>query len=642
MSFDLCSNSAACGKPVLSYGNNAPVASDVTVAGEFIGKSTVSASYTYTDHEGDIEESTRYQWYRSATGSNDDAQVINGESYQSHSLSTEDIDNYVAFCATPHDGTDFGSPECSEWTFVESPFSQDLSIISGFGQSIRLNGTDQSMVQTMNSGFNPNSSYTIEAWVKVNSLNPDENSNLFTFSEDANTSKAAVRIFSDGRLRVKTTNTTFKSTETITVGEWQHYAVSYDQPSQQLSVYLDGELIISEVDAASDSDVYFVWTSGNDGVSKQLDANIDEIRVWDYAKSQDAIAENRFLGVSLSDSNLVSYYNFDNMVDGEIEDLMGKSSMTLVNASELEKHNAYLTFDGNADYFEIADASDGAIDFGDESFTIQAWIYLAPGSENTTRMIATKKIGGAAGYKGWTLRVNSSNKLQFNFDAQNGGKIDISGWSKAIVNTGRWYHVAVTMDWENRKVATYVNGIQAESKNLGTNKNMSNHVPMRIGAYSVDQYAGSTYFEGSVDDVAVWTRALSADEINACKDEMALGCEQDLLLYYDFEQETRKNKAQDKYHGSIFGAATVDHGINLSFTTGHNESFTGALPAGDGIEFNVTSMPSHGDLAFSPYTGEFTYTPDGDTAVTSDSFTYIVYTEDDGHSVEHVVTINRQ
>ncbi|KNC69198.1 hypothetical protein AC626_00180 [Pseudoalteromonas rubra] len=183
LSFDLCSNSAACGEPVLSYGNNAPVASEVTLAGDFIGKSTVSASYTYTDHESDIEESSRYQWYRSATGSNDDAQVIEGESYQSYTLALEDIDSYVAFCVTPHDGTDFGNPECSEWSPVESPYHQDLSIMSGFGQSIVINGTDQSMVQTMDSGFNPNSSYTIEAWVKVNSLNPEENSNLFTFQK---------------------------------------------------------------------------------------------------------------------------------------------------------------------------------------------------------------------------------------------------------------------------------------------------------------------------------------------------------------------------------------------------------------------------------------------------------------------------
>lgn len=639
LSFDLCSNSAACGEPVLSYGNNAPVASDVTVAGEFIGKSTVSASYTYTDHEGDIEESSRYQWYRSATGSNDDAQVIDGESYQSHTLTLEDIDNYVAFCVTPHDGTDFGSPECSQWTYVESPFSQDLSIISGFGQSIRLNGTDQSMVQTMKSGFNPNSSYTIEAWVKVNSLNPDENANLFTFSQDANSSKAAVRIFSDGRLRVKATNTTFKSTKTITVGEWQHYAVSYDQPSQQLSVYLDGELIISEVDAASDSDVYFVWTSGNDGVSKQLDANIDEIRVWDYAKSQDAIAENRFLGASLSDSNLISYYNFDNMVDGEVADLTGESTMSLVNSPEIIKHDAYLTFDGNADYVNLGDPSDGSLDFAGESFTIQAWIYLAPGSSGT-RMIATKKIGGAAGYKGWVFAINGSNKVQFKFDAQNGGKASVAVGT--TLNTGRWYHVAATMNWENKRVTTYVNGNQTATLPLGTQKNMSTHAPMRIGAYGVDQYASSTYFEGSIDDVAVWTRVLSEDELKACKDEMILGCEQDLLLYYDFEQETRKNKVQDRYHGTIYGAATVDNGISLSFTTGHNESFTGALPAGEGIEFNVVDMPSSGDLVFNRYTGEFTYTPDGDTSVTSDSFTYIVYTADDGHSAEHVVTINRQ
>ncbi|WP_161568644.1 LamG domain-containing protein [Pseudoalteromonas phenolica] len=638
LSFDLCSNSAACGEPVLSYGNNAPVASEVILTGDFIGKSTVSASYTYTDHESDFEESSRYQWYRSATGSNDDAQVIDGEFYQSYTLSLEDIDSFVAFCVTPHDGTDFGNPECSEWTSVESPYHQDLSIMNGFGQSIVINGTDQSMIQTMDSGFNPNSSYTIEAWVKVNSLNPEENSNLFTFSEDANSSKAAVRIFSDGRLRVKATNTTYKSTKTITVGQWQHYAVSYDQPTQQLSVYLDGELIISEVDAAKDSNVYFVWGSGNDGISKKLDANIDEVRIWDYAKSQESIAANRYLGASLSNSNLVSYYHFDSMVNGEVEDLTGESTMELVNAPVLEKHNVYLTLDGNGDYVDFGDPVDGSLDFGGDNFTAQAWIYLEPGSGNQTRIILNKKIGGANGYKGWTWSVNTRNRLTWNHDAYNNGKKGYEATGQKL-NTGRWYHAAVVVDWENAaKVTMYLDGKNVGSSGLGTKRNLNNHVPLRIGAYSSTDTTTNT-FKGHIDDVAIWTRALSEDEINACKEEMELGCQQDLLLYHDFEQDVRKNKAIDRYNGTIFGAVEVDNSLDVKFTTTEYAAFAGKLPGGTGVTFGLADAPAFGDVAISEYSGEFIYTPNGSANGASDSFSYYIYTSDNGQSQKQIVTI---
>ncbi len=641
LSFDLCSNSAACGEPVLSYGNNAPVASNVTVAGEYVGKSTLTATYTYTDHEGDIEEATRYQWYRSATGSNDDAQVINGETYQTYSLMIEDVDNYVAFCLTPHDGTLFGDPVCSEWTYVESPFHQDLSILNGFGQSIVFNGTDQLMVQTMDAGFNPNSSYTIEAWVKVNSLNPDDNSNLFTFSEDANSSKAAVRIYSDGRLRVKATNTTFKSTESITVGEWQHYAVSYDQPTQQLSVYLDGELIISEVDAASDSDVYFVWASGNDGVSKKLHANIDEIRVWDYAKSQDSIVAHRNLGASLSDSSLVSYYSFDNEENGEVTDLTGESTMELVNTPTFEKHNAYLTFDGNGDYVNIP-YEDLSLNFGDESFTIKAKIYVEPDTKGVDRLIAAKKASNNEAHKGWRFLVNHNNRLQFNYHTYNDGKREIVAYGNGQdLKTGRWYDVAALIDWENNDFKLFVDGVKVKRINLGNQKNMNNTLPLRIGAYSSGDTSTSA-FQGHIDDVAVWTRALTDTELANCTLDMVVGCEQDLFLYYDFEQDSAKNLANDEFHGTINGAISVDDAINTSFTTGHNEIFEGTLPTGVGLEYDVTKLPAHGELSFSHYTGEFTYIPDGDDTVTSDSFTYIVYNAENGYGVEKVVTINRK
>lgn len=640
LSFDLCNTNGVCGEPVLSYNNNAPVASNVTVAGDFIGKSTVTATYTYTDHDGDIEEDTHLQWYRSATGSDTDAQVIDGEFYLSTTLSIEDIDNYVAFCVTPEDGTDYGSPECSAWTYVESPYSQDLSIMSGFGQAISLNGVDQNMTQTLSSGFNPSSSFTVEAWIKVDSLKADENANVLVFRDADGSSKAAIRLFPDGKLRIKATDTTFKTDEAITLNQWQHYALSYDASSDQFSFYLDGVELISATDSSASGNMTFVWGSSNDLTDRYLDAHIDEIRVWAHALSQDAIAKNRYLGASLSDSSLVSYYNFDSLVDDEVEDLTGESTMTLMNLPALEKHDAYLTFDGNSDYIDLGDPSDGSLDFADENFTAQAWIYLEPGSNGSNRNIFAKKISANAGYKGWSLSVNSANKLQYHHDAVNDGK---KTYAAGTFKTGRWYHVAVVANWDGGKVRLYIDGseVAASGNGLGDKRNVNNHVPLRIGAYSHDNTTSNT-FKGHIDDAAIWTRALSEDEINACKDEMVLGCEEDLLVYYDFEPETRKNKAKDRSHGTIFGAATVENGINLSFTIGHNEIFDGALPTGEGIEFNIVDMPSHGDLVFSPYTGEFTYTSDGDDTVTSDSFTYIVYTDDDRESLKKVVTINRE
>lgn len=641
LSFDLCSNSAACGEPVLSFGNNAPVASDVTVAGEYVGKSTLTASYVYSDNEGDIEEATRYQWYRSATGSIDDAQVINGETYQTYNLMIEDVDNYVAFCVTPYDGSLFGDPECSEWTYVESPFHQDLSILNGFGQSIVLNGTDQVMVQTMDAGFNPNSSYTIEAWVKVNALDPENNANLFTFSEDADTSNAAIRILTNGTLRVKATKSAYKSTQTITVGQWQHYALTYDQPTQTVSLYLDGELVISKVNAANDADVHFVWGAGNDRVSKMFNGQIDEIRVWDYAKSQDAIVAHRNLGASLSDSSLVSYYSFDNEENGEVEDLTGESTMELVNTPTFEKHNAYLTFDGNGDYVNIP-YEDLSLNFGDESFTIKAKIYVEPGTKGVDRLIAAKKASDNDSDIGWQFLVNNYNRLQFNYSTTNDGKRIIVAYGNGQdLNLGRWYDVAAIVDWENNAFKLFVDGVKYKQINLGQQKNMSNTLPLRIGAYSSGDTSISG-FQGHIDDVAVWTRALTDTEVADCTADMVVGCEQDLFLYYDFEQDSAKNLANDEFYGTVYGAISVDDAINASFTTGHNEIFEGTLPTGVGLEYNVTKQPAHGELSFSHYTGEFTYIPDGDDTVTSDSFTYIVYNEDDGYGIEKVVTIVRE
>lgn len=641
LSFDLCNNSAACGEPVLSYGNNAPVASDVTVSGEFVGKSTLTASYTYADHEGDLESGTRYQWYRSATGSKDDAQVIDGGLYQSYTLSLEDIDSYVAFCVTPNDGTLFGDPECSEWTYVESPFHQDLSIMNSFGQSIVLNGTDQLMVQTVGSGFNPNSSYTIEAWVKVNALDPENNANLFTFSEDANSSNAAIRILKDGTLRVKATKSAYKSTQTITVGEWQHYALTYDQPSQTVSLYLDGELVVSQVNAANDANVHFVWGAGNDRVSKMFNGQIDEIRVWDYAKSQDSINAHRNLGASLSDSSLLSYYSFNNEVNGEVEDLTGQSTMELVNTPTFEKHNAYFAFDGNGDYVEIAHDDD--LNFTNaNSFTIKAKVYAAPGTKNSHRVIFAKKASDNNDDIGWQLAINASNRFEFqhvddNYAGRNNVAFNSSKYSLSNLSTGRWYDVAAVVDLENQKWKVFVNGtfVRQQTK-LGLTVN--NTLPIRIGAYSGDDTVTSA-FQGYIDDVAVWTRALSDTEVAACTAEMVSGCEEDLLLYYDFEQDRANNVARGEFNGTIYGAVEVGNNLDVKFTTTEYAAFAGKLPGGTGVTFGLADAPAFGDVAISEYSGEFIYTPNGSANGASDSFSYYIYSSDNGQSQKQIVTI---
>ena len=81
-------------------------------------------------------------------------------------------------------------------------------------------------------------------------------------------------------------------------------------------------------------------------------------------------------------------------------------------------------------------------------------------------------------------------------------------YRSTVLQSGRWYHVAATYDGSMWRL--YLNGLQdglrSESGTLLSGSN-----PFYIGAQGI----GSFPFSGSVDDVHIYRRALSPQEIAA-------------------------------------------------------------------------------------------------------------------------------
>lgn len=74
-----------------------------------------------------------------------------------------------------------------------------------------------------------------------------------------------------------------------------------------------------------------------------------------------------------------------------------------------------------------------------------------------------------------------------------------------ILNTGQWYHVAYTSDSATNTSKIYINGIQNDPNGSARTDTTTG---MGIG-----WHAGDTHFDGLIDEVAIFNRALSASEI---------------------------------------------------------------------------------------------------------------------------------
>ncbi len=85
--------------------------------------------------------------------------------------------------------------------------------------------------------------------------------------------------------------------------------------------------------------------------------------------------------------------------------------------------------------------------------------------------------------------------------------------SATAVNTGQWVHVAAVLPEGGNntdKVLLYINGVKETVTVTAGALNTGSVAAMRIGTNE-----GGNYFTGLIDDVRVYDRALTAEEIMA-------------------------------------------------------------------------------------------------------------------------------
>ncbi|MGE4053278.1 MAG: LamG-like jellyroll fold domain-containing protein [Vicinamibacterales bacterium] len=164
---------------------------------------------------------------------------------------------------------------------------------------------------------------------------------------------------------------------------------------------------------------------------------------------------------------------------------------------------------GSSQYASIADASQTGLDITGD-ITMSAWIKLESFAYEQMQHIISKRQGsGNQRSYNFYLYQNAGSPLMI-LDTQSDGyaascAVNVS-WTPS---TGTWYHVAVTKD--GTTVKFYVNGTQQGSTQTCTSATIYNGTaPFQIGALTGE----SSYFDGIIDDVRIWSRDLAGTEVS--------------------------------------------------------------------------------------------------------------------------------
>ena len=149
--------------------------------------------------------------------------------------------------------------------------------------------------------------------------------------------------------------------------------------NNQLLGYIDGEVDFISNGAGSDISFNTPFLIGKDyrsGTGIPLHGSVDNLSIWDVAKSQEEIQGNMFSELSGYEQNLVGYWNFNDGEGTALTDLSGNGNDGEVNEAALttDRHgktkSAYKFAKGTG-FIEANMASQLE---GNSPFSISLWV----------------------------------------------------------------------------------------------------------------------------------------------------------------------------------------------------------------------------------------------------------------------------
>lgn len=170
-----------------------------------------------------------------------------------------------------------------------------------------------------------------------------------------------------------------------------------------------------------------------------------------------------------------------------------------------------LNFDGTNNYVVSSNGNQFEESVRDRQFSFSGWFKTATAGFGTVFSAGVTATSDPSIF----LRADATNNTLLQFFIRNGaGTVNFNITSTSAVNTDKWIHVAA-INGGNGSVGArlYINGIEEASQasysgNTGTTWD-------RFGIGATIRNAISTYFNGCMDDVRLYNRALTASEVRS-------------------------------------------------------------------------------------------------------------------------------
>jgi hypothetical protein len=164
-------------------------------------------------------------------------------------------------------------------------------------------------------------------------------------------------------------------------------------------------------------------------------------------------------------------------------------------------------FNGTSNFITVAD--DPVFDWaGDVNFTIELWFNATNVASRNKVMIGRDQGGGSPH---WWLGLNqSTGYANWNLLDANGNGIGVTG--STSLNDGQWHHMVAVRDESLNQNRLYVDGglVATASHNYTAGFGASTSIGIGYMAYNSNP---DYYYDGKLDEIALYSRALDLTEI---------------------------------------------------------------------------------------------------------------------------------
>jgi hypothetical protein len=221
--------------------------------------------------------------------------------------------------------------------------------------------------------------------------------------------------------------------------------------------------------------------------------------------------------------------------------ILGISCSLVYSQTDMVGAGRALSFDGVDDYVRYGDVYHDV----NLPFTVSAWVYIDP-SGGVSPIFCTND--NPTVYKGFIFFV-SPTVLACEFGDGTGGNNPLyrRGKIAQVQNTlGRWIHVCAVMT-APFNIQLYINGVDVGGDSSGSSYlPMASSIPGDIAKSAYYISNSSTYrLKGMIDEVRLWKRSLTQDEVRQQMCVRLKGNEPGLIGYWNFD-ETSGNTVFDK------------------------------------------------------------------------------------------------